>query len=183
MACAGIEGVIVRRRFTSGHARAFGIRRTGYAALILVGFHRRSSTRPCSHQVFADGHLGDKSAIVRRVAQVYFEHRRAHDRAGTNSGPRRIRESPCTRRGATHRRGGRPGAAIPGQWRPGTVRPCGAFSLTTSIFTNAHFGHSNDRNPSVLVSSLMGRGSWGRFFRYPSRHENITRTRVKRKGQ
>lgn len=72
------------------------------------------------------------------------------------------------------------GGAIPGQPRPATARPCGACSFTTSMTTKAHFGHSNVRNPSVLLSSRMAARQLGQLFSLSMRNENIKRTIVNR---
>jgi hypothetical protein len=40
------------------------------------------------------------------------------------------------------------------QGQPEAARLCGASYFATSITTKAHLGHSNDRNPGVLVSSF-----------------------------
>jgi hypothetical protein len=39
-----------------------------------------------------------------------------------------------------------------------------ACSFATSITTKAHLGHSNDRNPGVLVSSFMVARQLGQLF-------------------
>jgi hypothetical protein len=50
------------------------------------------------------------------------------------------------------------------QDQPGAARLCGASSFATSITTKAHLGHSNDRNPGVLLSSFMAAGQLGQLF-------------------
>jgi hypothetical protein len=50
------------------------------------------------------------------------------------------------------------------QRQPGAARLNGASSFATSITTKAHLGHSNDRNPGVLLSSLMAARQLGQLF-------------------
>src|SRR6266446_5130853 len=54
----------------------------------------------------------------------------------------------------------------------------GASSFATSISTKAHLGHSNDRNPGVLLTSFTAARQLGQLFSASMRHENRTRTRV-----
>jgi hypothetical protein len=53
------------------------------------------------------------------------------------------------------------------QGRPGAARLCGASSFATSITTKAHLGHSNDRNPGVLLSSFMAARQLRQLFSVP----------------
>jgi hypothetical protein len=59
--------------------------------------------------------------------------------------------------------------ATRGQSRSGAARLSSAFSLATSITTNAHLGHSNARNPGVSLLQLHVGPAVGAALRGPWR--------------